>query len=122
MEYAERLMFAGPAYTVFDGGTVLGCGGVALLWQGVAEAWMVLSESVDMLDARGRGLLGIQIIRGLRRSSLEFNLHRLQAVVAKDGDEANKAFLQWLGLEYEGDMHKYGPDGSDYERWAKWLS
>ena len=45
---------------------------------------------------------------------------RIQAAVRADWPEAQR-FAEFLGLENEGLMRKYGPDGSDYFRFAKVL-
>ena len=45
-------------------------------------------------------------------------IHRLQTSV-KAEFKTGVRFANWLGLETEGLMKKYGPDGSDYLRMAK---
>ena len=34
-------------------------------------------------------------------------------------DGVGEAYAQWLGFEKEGIMRKYGPDGTDYIRYAR---
>ena len=46
-------------------------------------------------------------------------LKSLQAIVRSDFKDAHK-LAKFLGFESEGLMRKYGPDGSDYERYAIW--
>jgi hypothetical protein len=36
------------------------------------------------------------------------------------GFEKAHRLVQFLGMQDEGVMRKYGPDGADYVRYAKW--
>jgi len=45
-------------------------------------------------------------------------LSRIQASVCASDVRANR-YAQWLGFEKEGIMRKYGPDGTDYIRYAR---
>ena len=46
------------------------------------------------------------------------NIKRLQTSVKADCDVAVR-FAKWMGLKEEGLMKSYGPDGSDFIRFAK---
>jgi len=48
-------------------------------------------------------------------------LWRIQASVSASDTKALR-FASWLGFEDEGLMKKYGPDGSDYRRVARFAS
>jgi len=46
------------------------------------------------------------------------NIWRLQTAV-KANFKLGIRFAEWLGLQQEGLMKQYGPDGTDYYRMAK---
>jgi RimJ/RimL family protein N-acetyltransferase len=48
----------------------------------------------------------------------EFDYQRIQASIAVT-DKTAKRFAEWLGFQNEGVMKKYGPDGTDYYRYAR---
>ena len=48
----------------------------------------------------------------------ENKLTRVQASVHVDDKQAVR-YVEWLGFENEGLMKKFGPDGSDYYRFAR---
>jgi RimJ/RimL family protein N-acetyltransferase len=49
---------------------------------------------------------------------LNNKIKRLQTSVKADSKLALR-FAEWLGLKQEGLMKNYGPDGSDYYRYAR---
>jgi hypothetical protein len=121
-EYLDNLAGCSVAISAFKDEVFLGCAGIGLLWPGVAEAWMLLTPEIDGLTTHERGIVGLRIARGIRRTVKEYRLHRLQTAVLR-GDDRARGFIKWLGFEYEGDMVCYGPDGSTYMRYSKlWLS
>ena len=103
-----------PAYTVMDGDEVLAVGGVTVMWEGVGEAWIIMGESAYTRPysiAKYSSYLFDHIQE-------DYKLHRIQASVSII-DETAKRFVNWLGFEVEGIMTKYGPDKSDYFRYAR---
>jgi RimJ/RimL family protein N-acetyltransferase len=46
------------------------------------------------------------------------DLQRIQASVHANDKQAIR-YVEWLGFENEGLMKKFGPDGSDYYRFAR---
>ena len=75
-----------------------------------AESLCVPGQSFSAID-NGHLIACAGIIK-------EQELVRIQAAVRADWPEAQR-FAEFLGLENEGLMRKYGPDGSDYFRFAK---
>lgn len=103
-----------PAYTVMEDDEVIAIGGVSLMWQGVGEAWMVVSEK-----GYSKPLSVAKYSLYLFNHIQEFHkFHRIQASVAVIDETANR-FVNWLGFEIEGIMPKYGLDKSDYFRYAR---
>lgn len=103
-----------PAYTGIYDGEIMAVGGASIMWNGVGEAWYVVGSE---------GLKKPFIIAKYAGYMLDFlqeenNLHRLQASVAQTDLVANK-FANWLGFTVEGVMRSYGPDKTDYVRYAR---
>ncbi|MCD6149206.1 GNAT family N-acetyltransferase [bacterium] len=102
----------GPeAWSAVNGdNTVVACGGVRGLWEGVGEAWLLL----------GKGIIGHEIwickeiLKGLR--VLKF--HRVQANARVDFPVAH-TFLHRLGFKEEGYMKMYYPDKCDAILYAR---
>jgi len=111
-----------PAFTVpgrglalLDGGKVYAVTGLAPLWDGVSEAWFIPTE-----DMQHKKVQTIRIVRRELDAAIKrLKLRRVQAVVRSDFKSAHK-LARFLGFESEGLMKQYGPDGLDYERYAKW--
>lgn len=105
----------GRGLAFLDKGQVFAITGLAPIWEGVAEAWFIPTKEMSAKK--------IQTIRLVRReldAAIErLKLRRVQAVVRSDFVDAHK-LAKFLGFESEGLMKKYGPDGLDYERYAKW--
>lgn len=105
---------SGPAWTGRIDGRVIGCAGFALLWQGRAAAWCLIGQDIPK-----RAWLGIYRAIETRIAQLPaLGVQRLEA-------EAQFAFLPgnrlltMLGFEREGLARRFGPDGSDFNRYAR---
>lgn len=104
----------GMAYTAFDNGHVICSAGIKKLWFGVGEAWIVSSWRI-----REKPIGVIKAIRARFDDIIETNeLHRVQAAVRADWDEAVR-FAEYLDFKNEGLMRGYGVDGRDYFRYAR---
>ena len=104
----------GNAYTLFINDKPIVAGGIFILWQGVAEGWVIANRNI--YDVK---FLAAKEIKKRTDVLCEKNkIHRLQTSV-KAEFKTGVRFANWLGLETEGLMKKYGPDGSDYLRMAK---
>lgn len=104
-------------YTLFHGDDVIACAGVHILWDGVAEGWIIMSKAAydsPKTIARYTDRLFNDIMT-------ENNLWRIQASVAETDIRALR-FARWLDFKDEGLMEKYGPDGSNYRRVARFAS
>lgn len=113
-KYREYLADLRDVYTLLEDGEVVIVGGLSILWSGVAEGFFmttlrVLSKPWPFIKAMRRGIEVLQARRSLRRIQ----------TVAQVGDVVSHQWIQWLGLKPDGLMEKYGPDGSDYIRYAK---
>ena len=101
-------------YTLMDKDVILCIGGVHNMWQGVGEAWLVVSEEGFL-----RPMTIAKYVAGMFEVlESENDFKRIQASVSMQDDVALR-FVQWLGFDEEGVMRKYGLDGSDYARFAR---
>lgn len=114
VELAERYAAGGTAFTGVHEGAVVGIAGLVVLWPGVAEAWALMSDRIEGLPFQ----VTRAIARGLFMEAQNFGLHRIQAVVAAD-DERAQRWIEILGFRFEGLMRAYGPDRSNYLRFAR---
>ena len=104
----------GNAYTMFvDGNPVFACG-IVVLWEGVAECWVMASQNIyDMKFLAARTILDLQ-----DKLCKKNKIRRLQTSVKADF-KLGLRLATWCGLEVEGLKKKYGPDGSDYYQLGK---
>lgn len=101
-------------YTGIEDDTILACGGVHKMWDGVGEAWLLVSkEGYEKPKTVGKYTQYI-----FQHILEEHGLFRIQASVSAIDSRANR-YAEWLGFEKEGIMKKYAPDGSDYIRYAR---
>lgn len=104
----------GNAFTMFIDGKPVFAIGLVVLWQGVAEGWVMASQNVfDIKFLAAKTML--KITNDLCKKN---KIKRLQTSV-KANFKTGVRFANWLGLSSEGLMKRYGPDGSDYIRMAK---
>lgn len=112
-EAVEAALHAGLgwAYTALDtDGTVLGCGGVLVQWQGRGLAWSYISCV--------GGAKFVAVHRAVKRFFDVCHLHRIEATV-DEGFEEGHRWMAMLGFELETrdeyggpkPMRGYRPDG-----------
>lgn len=102
-------------YAFMERGEIYAIGGILPVWEGVGEIWLIptrLAKTKPVSLAR-------HIKLGLLDMEKSLELRRLQAVV-RCGFDRGHDLVKFLGFQSEGVMRKYGPDGEDYERYAKW--
>ena len=104
----------GNAYTMFVNGKPVFACGIVLLWEGVAEGWVMASENVfEMRFLAAKTILEVQ-----NKLCKKNKIRRLQTSVKADF-KLGLRLAEWCGLEIEGLKKKYGPDGSDYYQLGK---
>ena len=104
----------GNAYTLFFNKKPVVAGGIYILWNGVAEGWVLANKNI--FDIK---FLAVKLIKQhTDELCKKNNIKRLQTSVKADFKPGVR-FANWLGLETEGLMKKYGPDGTDYLRMAR---
>jgi hypothetical protein len=103
----------GLTYTVLDGDKVVAIGGLVPMWSGVSEAWaIVMPGALRCFKAVHRAA------HNLFAAYLGNGGRRIQTMVLCDF-EGGLSWLKHLGFHHEGTMPQYGPDGRDYDRFAR---
>ena len=111
---AMELEQKGLAYTCIVNDEPIASSGMKIIWDGVAEGWVLASHKVwqhPLLVARA-------IKKNFTRLAREHNIKRVQTAIRADFDKGLR-FAKWLGLEEEGLMKHYGFDGSHHYRYAR---
>lgn len=99
----------GPSYTCIDEDGIVGCGGIAMLWERVGQAWAIFSPSIEK-----HGLFVSKFAKWvIYAKKREYGLDRIQAIVLSSS-EKNKRWVEFLGFQYEGTLRKY-ISGMDFE-------
>ena len=113
-KYAYYLQEAGMSFTGLVDGKPIAAGGVFKLWDGVAEGWVLATKEIFKYP-----IFCAKHIKNRTNIIIKTqNIKRLQTSVKADCDMALR-FAGWLGLKPEGRMVNYGPDGSDFIRYAR---
>ena len=88
--------------------------GMKMIWGQVAEGWVIATSEM------WKHPLGVAkaIKKDFARVAKENNITRVQSAIRKDFKEGQR-FAEWLGLEKEGLMRKWGFDGSDQYMYAR---
>ena len=88
--------------------------GMKMIWGRVAEGWVIATEEM------WKHPLGVAraIKKDFARVAREHNIERVQTGIRKDFKQGQR-FAEWLGLEREGLMKKWGFDGSDQYLYAR---
>ena len=113
-KYAFFLKEVGMSFTGLVNNRPIAAGGVFHLWDGVAEGWVLATKDIYKYP-----IFCAKHIKQRTEIILKANkIKRLQTSVKADCDVALR-FAKWLGLKEEGLMKRYGPDGSDFIRFAR---
>lgn len=107
------------SYTVLWDDKIVAVGGIAMLWEGVGELWMILTK-----DSKRNGIYGLVAFDVIRKKIdeiiEEYNIYRAQAPVRVDFYQAIK-MMEALNFKNEtpNGMKNYCPDGCDVYMYAK---
>lgn len=108
--YAAQLKRAGPAATAEVDGRIIACAGIAAHGFGIGTLWALVSPDIQRYAVR--------LDRALQRLIEVPNLRRIEASTEKDFERACH-WLEHLGFVNEGPLHRYGPNGEDHVRYAR---
>ena len=113
-KYAYFLKEFGMWFTGLVNNKPIAAGGVFYLWDGVAEGWVLATKEIYKYP-----IFCAKHIKQRTEIILKANkIKRIQTSVKADCDVALR-FAKWLGFKKEGLMESYGPDGSDFVRFAR---
>jgi len=113
-KYALFLEQDGTSFTALVNGKPIASGGVYVLWDNVAEGWVLATSEIWNYKLRMAMIFKKKTENLIKQTKIK----RLQTAV-KANFELGHKFAKYLGLEQEGLMRHYGPDGSDYIRYAR---
>jgi len=111
-EQVGHLYLRGPAYTLFDGTQIVGCGGVIKLWKDVGDAWVLATPLVQQYPKTV-----FKATKFFLHDIIE-NCHfvRVQCIVKKESEVGHR-FVKHLNFKEEGPLEKYF-GGMDFVRYA----
>ena len=113
-KYGYFLKEVGMSFTGLVNNKPIAAGGVFHLWDGVAEGWVLATKDIYKYP-----VFCAKHIKQRTEIILKANkIKRLQTSVKANCDVALR-FAKWLGFKKEGLMESYGPDGSDFVRFAR---
>jgi len=97
----------GPAVTAIADEKIVACGGIEVVWPGVAEAWCLFPHAMSHCE-----MLPRHAKRILQQWIEDYQLVRVQAPLRADFQTGIR-FAEWLGFRCEGRLRRYHPDGCD---------
>ena len=111
---AKNLVQDHLAFTGIVNDNPIFAAGMKIIWGQVAEGWVIATSEM------WKHPLGVAkaIKKDFARVAKENNITRVQSAIRKDFSEGQR-FAEWLGLEKEGLMRKWGFDGSDQYMYAR---
>ena len=102
------------AFTGLVGKKPIFAAGMKMIWGQVAEGWVIATQDVWNYPLS----VAKAIRKDFARVAKENNIVRVQTAIRKDFEQGQR-FAEWLGLENEGLMRKFGFDGTDQYRYAR---
>ena len=112
--WQETMEAIATMYTVFVDGSIVMVTGFATVWNGVAEAFVV----VDREHGKAHALKIVRIARNLMHAHMGHGgLHRIHAACVAD-DVTNNRFMLACGFVLESVARKMSPFGGDMNMYA----
>lgn len=107
-EMLEAGLKYGPAFTAFDGRTVIACAGIGIINKGIGHAWALYSAKAHPVTlARA-----VSLCRSLMQLAMsQYKLKELHATARADLPNADR-YLKFLGFERIGETLSRIPDKS----------
>lgn len=111
-DYGRHVKDAGPCFSAIDGDEVIASAGLAMMWEGRAHAWALMSGN------SGRHF--VKIFRAIAAFLELQDIRRIEAVV-DEGFEQGHRMMRMLGfkLETPEPMRGYAPDGHACSLYAR---
>jgi hypothetical protein len=111
---AKNLVQDHLAFTGIVNDNPIFAAGMKMIWGQVAEGWVIATSEM------WKHPLGVAkaIKKDFAKVAKQNNINRVQTSIRADFKEGLR-FAEWLGLENEGLMKRFGFDGSDQYRYAR---
>ena len=100
----------GVSFSGWHEGRVVGCAGIYDVWPGRSAIWSLLPPE------SGRHM--VPITRFVDEILYAYPARRVEATV-RPGHAAGERWMKMLRFDFEGRMKAYGPDGGDYDLYAR---
>ena len=110
----KHMESAGPCFTLEHEGEIIGSAGIAFIWEGVGEGWMMVSPLIYKYPLTAYK----ETKRNLEALIATHNIHRLQIICHEWFDAAHR-WAERLGFKKESLLEKYGVDKSNFIRYVR---
>jgi hypothetical protein len=112
---AQRLNMPGKHASLYIDDELIGAGGISQHWRGVGDAWLVVTPN--------GWLYRFSLYKGIKKClhnwMQELGLWRVEAVIkAEQIYGPSHRLMNHLNFQFEGTQSMFGPDKSDYHRYA----
>lgn len=105
-EQVKDAMTKYPGFAGVDGDKVFAAAGFGPVWPGYAQAWFILSREATPVHL-------LFCVREVRKWLATCPFHRVDTTVQADMGRTVQ-WLETMGFEIEGLLHKYDSNGEDY--------
>ena len=109
-DYISSLIAAGPAYAMVKDGETIIMAGVSIFWKGRAFGWATVSRQAGPYMRR--------ITAEVRKFLESSDIKRIETAVDCRFDAGHR-WADLLGFTYEGTMKAWGPQGNDFDMYAR---
>lgn len=104
----------GLSFTLIHKEKIIGCAGVAMIWKGVGEGWMMVSPLIYKYPITVYKLTK----KHLEEIIIKHNMHRIQ-IICHEFFSAAHRWAKHLGFERESLLKQYGVDKSNFIRYVR---
>ena len=109
-EHAEAFYRCGPACSFFYQEELLACGGLGIMWPGMAKAWMYTTQAVENHRVAFFKTFHDKVVSLFAA----YALHRVETEVLLDAPNSWHLWMLSLGFQIETLKKKYGPNKESY--------
>ena len=113
-QFVETMVVKNLSFTGVLNGQIIACGGIYPIWDGVGDAWFIGTNMVFNHPIKVTKIVKKYLIELMSGN----NFHRVQAYVRHDWEDAQR-WIEVLGMQKEGIVRKYSPDGRDHILFSK---
>jgi hypothetical protein len=107
----EAAASGGDCFTGRHDGRIIVCSGIVRHWQTRAEAWLLMGCPVSRTEM-------LWIHRRVSDFLENAGIVRIETTVKQNFDAGHR-WAKMLGFKAEGRMSRFGPDGTDYQMYAR---